>query len=66
MLSTSGMKRIQAEAHASVLEAEITTEPFAAGPMIRELRVLIRVLPDLDRQLKLGFRQCPITQDSVE
>ncbi len=60
MLSNADMERIQAEAHASVLEAEITDEPFAAGPMIRELRDLICVLPDEDRQLKLGFRQCPI------
>jgi hypothetical protein len=46
MLSDDDMERIQAEAHASVLEAEITNEPFAAGPMIRELRDLICVLPD--------------------
>jgi len=46
MLSNADMERIQAEAHASVVEAELANEPFAAGPMIRELRYLIRVLPD--------------------
>ena len=46
MLSNADMERIQAEAHASVLEEELAHEPFAAGPMIRELRDLIRVLPN--------------------
>lgn len=46
MLSNADMERIQAEAHASVIEKEIANEPFAAGPMIRELRYLIRMLPD--------------------
>ena len=46
MLSNADMERIQAEAHASALEAEITNGPFAAGPTIRELRDLICVLPD--------------------
>jgi len=56
MLSNADMERIQAEAHASVLEAEITNEPFAAGPMIRELRDLICVLPDrASLHASLGF-----------
>ncbi len=46
MLSRADMEKIQAEAHASVLEEELAHEPFAAGPMIRELRDLIRVLPN--------------------
>ncbi|MBW2541012.1 MAG: hypothetical protein JRF15_02895, partial [Deltaproteobacteria bacterium] len=46
MLSNAEMERIQAEAHASAIEEEIAHEPFAAGPMIRELRYLIRMLPD--------------------
>jgi hypothetical protein len=46
MLSNADMERIQAEAHASVLVETMTNEPFAAGPMIRELRDLIRMLPD--------------------
>ena len=46
MLSDADMERIQAEAHASVLVETMTNEPFAAGPMIRELRDLIRMLPD--------------------
>jgi hypothetical protein len=46
MLSNADMERIQAEAHASVVEEELAHEPFAAGPMIRELRDLICVLPD--------------------
>ena len=46
MLSNADMERIQAEAHASVLEEELAHEPFAAGPMIRELLDLIRVLPN--------------------
>ena len=46
MLSNADMERIQAEAHASVLEEELAHEPFAAGPMIHELLDLIRVLPN--------------------
>ncbi len=46
MLSNADMARIHAEAHASVIEEEITSESFAAGPMIRELRNLVCVLPD--------------------
>ena len=46
MLSNADMERIQAEAHASVLDEELAHEPFAAGPMIHELRDLIRVLPN--------------------
>ena len=46
MLSNADMERIQAEAHASVLVETMANEPFAAGPMIRELRDLIRMLPD--------------------
>ena len=46
MLSDADMERIQAEAHASVIEEELAHEPFAAGPMIHELLDLIRVLPN--------------------
>ena len=57
MLSNADMERIQAEAHASVLEEELAHEPFAAGPMIRELRDLIRVLPNR-AALHAGFGFC--------
>ena len=46
MLSNADMERVQAEAHASVIEEELAHEPFAAGPMIHELLDLIRVLPN--------------------
>ena len=46
MLSNADKERIQAEVHASAIEDEIAHEPFAAGPMISELRYLTRALPD--------------------
>lgn len=46
MLSEIDTERIEAEARASAVAVKLASESFAAGPMIREIRDLLRVLPD--------------------
>jgi Flp pilus assembly protein TadD len=52
-MSEADMEKIHAEAHASVVMETLASDSFAAGPMIRELRDLIRVLPD-----RAGLHAC--------
>jgi len=56
MLSEGDMERIHTEAHAAAVVDEAINRPFAAGPMIHELRGLIDELPThATLHLLLGF-----------